>query len=253
MPLTNVAPDGDFDGGLEIDRVIPLGRWAFDAEVMKVFDNMLERSIPHYEEMRRLVFACGSQFVQPGSTIVDCGASRGEAIAPFVEKLLGIGRFICIEASEPMAESLRQRFFVGGTDSKVEIHQKDIRDFYPDVLANLTLSILTLQFIPIEHRQRLIRRIYENTAPGGALILVEKVLGADSELNELMVGLYHEHKMQHGYSREDIDRKALSLEGVLVPVTAQWNIELMEQAGFQRIDCFWRWMNFAGWIAVKPK
>ncbi|GAB7188362.1 hypothetical protein ATKI12_8193 [Kitasatospora sp. Ki12] len=29
------------------------------------------------------------------------------------------------------------------------------------------------------------------------------------------------------------------------------NVELLGQAGFQRVDCFWRWMNFAGWIAVK--
>ena len=50
---------------------------------------------------------------------------------------------------------------------------------------------------------------------------------------------------------DDIDRKALSLEGVLVPVTAKWNEELLQMAGFRQVDCFWRWMNFAGWIAIK--
>jgi hypothetical protein len=68
----------------------------------------------------------------------------------------------------------------------------------------------------------------------------------------LAVRLYHEHKMRQGYTRDAIDRKALALEGVLVPVTAQWNVELLKQAGFQQVDCFWRWMNFGGWIAVKP-
>ncbi|MFI6850424.1 methyltransferase domain-containing protein [Kitasatospora sp. NBC_00085] len=231
----------------EVDRTVPQGRWVFDEKVTQVFDNMLERSIPQYEVMRRAVFDCGSQFISRGSTIVDCGASRGEAIAPFVGALDGDGRFVCVEASDPMAHALRQRF----AGSPVEIHHRDMKDFYPEVHADLTLAVLTLQFIPIEHRQRIIRRIYEHTAPGGALILVEKVLGADSELNELMVGLYHQYKIRHGYSREDVDRKALSLEGVLVPVTANWNVELLEQAGFQRVDCFWRWMNFAGWIAVK--
>lgn len=33
--------------------------------------------------------------------------------------------------------------------------------------------------------------------------------------------------------------------------TAKWNEELLQMSGFREIDCFWRWVNFAGWIAVK--
>jgi tRNA (cmo5U34)-methyltransferase len=66
-----------------------------------------------------------------------------------------------------------------------------------------------------------------------------------------MVDLYYKMKSDNGYSQEQIERKRLSLEGVLVPVTAKWNEELLKQAGFKYIDCFWRWMNFAGWIAIK--
>jgi tRNA (cmo5U34)-methyltransferase len=234
-----------------VDHVAPEGRWTFDEEVTEVFDNMLTRSIPQYDVMREAVFATGSQFVRPGSTIIDCGASRGEAVAPFIDFLEGAGRFVCIEASSPMADSLRQRFAAECAAGSLEVQERNLKDYYPDVDADLTLAVLTLQFIPIEHRQRVMRRIYERTAPGGALILVEKLLGADADLNQLMVQLYHQNKMRNGYTREDVDRKALSLEGVLVPVTADWNIELMRQSGFSRIDCFWRWMNFGAWIAVK--
>lgn len=235
----------------EVDRVIPDGPWKFDQEVAETFDNMLERSIPQYQVMRRAVFDVGMRFVGPGSTVIDCGASRGEAIAPFVEELSGNGKFICVETSDPMADSLDARFAEERSEGVVEVHRRSLKDFYPDVDADLTLAILVMQFIPIEYRQSVIQRAYDRTRPGGALILVEKVLGADSDLNRLMVGLYHEHKLRHGYTREDVDRKAFSLEGVLVPVTAQWNVELLRQVGFRRIDCFWRWMNFAGWIAVK--
>ena len=43
----------------------------------------------------------------------------------------------------------------------------------------------------------------------------------------------------------------LDLEGVLVPVSAAMNERFLRNAGFAKVECFWRWMNFAAWIAVK--
>jgi len=83
-------------------------------------------------------------------------------------------------------------------------------------------------------------------------VLVEKVLGASAELDEAFVELFLTMKERNGYSPGEIDRKRLSLEGVLVPVTARWNEDLLHQEGFASVDCFWRHLNFAGWVAVKP-
>ena len=47
-----------------------------------------------------------------------------------------------------------------------------------------------------------------------------------------------------GILKIKLNEKRLSLEGVLVPVTSNWNIDLLKQAGFRKIDVFWRWMNF---------
>jgi tRNA (cmo5U34)-methyltransferase len=62
---------------------------------------------------------------------------------------------------------------------------------------------------------------------------------------------YHALKAAHGYTEEQIERKRLALEGVLVPVTARWNEDLLREVGFNQVECFWRWCNFAGWIAIK--
>src|SRR2546422_165117 len=103
----------------------------------------------------------------------------------------------------------------------------------------------------IEHGLRILEDIHAALLPGGAFIFVEKVIGATAALDRDFVALYHEFKRAGGYTSEEIERKRLSLEGVLVPVTARWNEELLKTAGFRQTDCFWRWMNFAGWIAVK--
>lgn len=72
-----------------------------------------------------------------------------------------------------------------------------------------------------------------------------------AELDEAFVELFLEIKKQNGYSQAQIDRKRLSLEGLLVPVTARWNVELFREKGFAAVDCFWRHLDFAGWVAVK--
>jgi tRNA (cmo5U34)-methyltransferase len=113
------------------------------------------------------------------------------------------------------------------------------------------LSILTIQFVPIEYRQEILAKAYDSLVPGGAIILVEKILGFDAHINRTFVDLYYQLKGDNGYTEEQINTKRKSLEGVLVPVTATWNEQLLQESGFKHVDCFWRNLNFAGWVGVK--
>lgn len=234
------------------DETQPGERWEFDQDVADAFDDMLGRSIPQYAEMRRIVLDVGAAFVRPGSAVVDLGCSRGEALAGFVEKFATSCSYVGVEVSPPMAEAAVRRFEEAvGAGVDVRILGWDLRDRYPSEVASLTLAVLTVQFVPIEHRLRLLRKAYEHTRPGGAFIMVEKVLGATADVDEVLVDVYYQRKLEAGYSQEAIDRKRLSLEGVLVPVTARMNEELLSGVGFRQVDCIWRSLNFAAWLAIR--
>lgn len=236
-----------------VDHTLPAGKWTFDAEVTRVFDDMLARSIPQYDVMRQAVFGVACRHVQPQTAIVDLGCSRGEALAPFVQRFGVQNRYVGVETSPPMLEAARERFRGYLACNVAEVRDHDLRGGFPPVAPapSVVLSVLTLQFVPIEYRQALVRGAYRALTPGGCLILVEKILGATADLDAAMTTLYRDLKAEHGYSREEIERKRFSLEGVLVPVTARWNEDLLTAAGFRQVDCFWRWMTFAGWVAVK--
>jgi tRNA (cmo5U34)-methyltransferase len=201
--------------------------------------------------MRALVLDLASRFQQDGTDIVDLGCSRGEAMASLLARFYGRNRFVGVEVSEPMLIAARDRFAREIDRGLVAIQHLDLRETYPQVNASVTLSVLTLMFVPLEHRARVVRDMYDHLLPGGALLLVEKILGSCPALDERMVASYYDFKRRNGYSQEEITRKRLSLEGVLVPVTAAWNEDLLRMAGFTMIDTFWRWQNFAGWVAVK--
>ncbi len=229
----------------------PKDSWEFDDSVTAVFTDMLRRSIPQYEVMRKAVFDVGCKYVQPATSIVDLGCSRGDSLAPFVNKFGSECNYLGLEISQPMLEAARERFRPEIDKGLVNIANHDLREAYPDVEASVTLCVLTLQFTPTGIRQRIIKDIFLHTKPGGVLILVEKVLGATEELTALMTDIYQQLKTGHGYSKEEVERKRLSLEGVLIPIQAKGNEKMILDAGFTQLDCFWRWMNFAGWIALK--
>ena len=224
--------------------------WVFDNEVATHFDDMLTRSIPQYEVMRDVVFRIGQEFVQAGTDIVDLGCSRGEALKPFIAKFGAANRYAGVEISAPMREQFRTNY-AGYPPSMIRLLDADLRTSYPFVDASLTLCVLTLLFVPINYRQRIMQKVYDHSRPGGAVILVEKLIGSNARTDELMVKHYHDLKAGNGYTQEEIDRKALSLEGVQVPVTAAWNEDLLRSAGFTRSECIWRWMNFAAWVGIK--
>ena len=232
------------------DEVMPDGAWSFDADVAKVFDDMLARSIPQYEVMRKLCFDLARKYQKRDTHIVDLGCSRGEAMAELIYEYGINNQFVGVEVSEPMRQAAENRF-QGLIPTCVNIRDIDLRYDYPQVSASVTLCVLTLQFTPIEYRLKILRNIYQHIIPGGALIIVEKVLGSSAGIDNNMVDIYYDLKRKNGYTEDQIQRKRMSLEGVLVPLTARWNEEMLQSAGFGEVDCFWRWMNFAGWVAVK--
>lgn len=225
-------------------------RWEFDESVTNVFDDMIARSIPQHETMRGLVFDLGSKFVHPQTDIVDLGCSRGEALIPFMTRFGAHNRYVGIEVSEPMLTAAKERF-AQWPPSIVRLLPTDLRQSYPAVDASLTLAVLTLMFIPINHRNRIIADVAASTRPGGAFVVVEKLIGSSATFDQLFVDRYHRMKAENGYSREEIDRKALALEGVQVPVTERENIRLLRENGFRYVETCWRWCNFAMFLAIK--
>lgn len=242
--LTNVIGGGRMT---EVkDNVNPTGKWEFDDEVARCFDDMLERSIPDYENMRRLVYAVGRHFAEKGNAVMDIGCSNGNAALPFVKSFPN--DFILCDVSESFLDLCRMGF---KSFPNVDIRNHDLRNGVPDVRCSLILSILTVQFTPIEYRHKIIQSVYDHLEHGGAFIFVEKLLGSTFDIDSILVDEYYDMKREHRYTNEQIQSKRKSLEGVLVPVTEKWNLEMLERAGFEKVECFWRYLNFAGWVAIK--
>lgn len=235
------------------------GSWRFDKGVADQFDEHFANSIPNYADLRRFVTeAAGWQIdrfanASQSPHVVDLGASRGGALQPIVDRYGARARYTAVEIADPMRELLTERFDGYINAGIFKVRDDDLREGYPSEIgmAHVVISVMTLMFVPIEHRQRLLMGIARQLHSGGILIIAEKVLPAGGELDQLMNETHLKGKVDRGYAEEEVRRKALSLEGVLVPLTARFNEELILQNGFSVIDVCWAYGPFRGWVAVK--
>lgn len=235
------------------DEIIPGQEWSFNEEVANVFDDMLARSIPGYENMRDTVVKMISPVITNGGHILDLGCSHGEMIAKLI-KDFGSSlyvNYVGVDSSTAMVSKARKRF---SDDERVTIIHADIADAEMQRLRyDAVLSILTLQFIPVENRQEILKQVYDSLSPNGCFILVEKVLGESWVGQDHLVSVYHQMKKDNGYSQEQVETKRASLQNVLVPLRTSENIRMLKSAGFSVVQPFWQNLNFVGIYASKEK
>ena len=80
------------------------------------------------------------------------------------------------------------------------------------------------------------------------MLVSEKVIHHQPNVDNALVELYFEYKRRQGYSELEISRKRDALENVLVPLTVNDNMEMLHKAGFERVELLLKWFNFATFV-----
>jgi tRNA (cmo5U34)-methyltransferase len=240
--------DASAPGG---EESAPIGDFDFGEATASVFDDMLDRSIPEYRELQRMIGELAATFAEPGTNVYDLGCSTGITLATLADAVKLPVDFVGLDYSSPMLERARARLAGLATAGRLSLVERDLNCGVEMSNASVAVLNLTLQFVRPLRRDRLIADINRGLNPNGCLILVEKVLGNDSLFNRTFIRLYYEMKRRNGYSETDIGRKREALENVLIPYRVDENIELLHRNGFNQLDIFFKWYNFCGIVAVK--
>ena len=223
--------------------------FVFDERVARVFADMLDRSVPCYRELIRLIGLIAARCLPPAGRVFDLGCSLGAVSASILARVPDPGlRIVAVDKAPAMIEGLSQRLPDAVASGRIAPCCADL-DAVDIGGADLVLLNLTLQFLPPAHRLGLLRRIRDGLAPGGLLLLVEKVTWPQPGPDALMAGLHADFKRANGYSELEISRKRAALERVLVPDGIDRHEARLREAGFQRIERFFQCLNFVGWLA----
>lgn len=251
------------------------GSFRFDERVVEVFPDMINRSVPGYALIVPMIGQLARRYVKPHSTVHDLGSSLGAATLAIQDALQGRDdlhdvRLIATDNSPAMVSRFRalleERAAAAGlADPSTEeaavkrqampphpvtVNCADVRDIE---LRDASLVVLnfTLQFLALEERDRLMRRISDGLQPGGVLVLAEKIRFIDEGEQQRQTDWHHDYKRLQGYSDMEIARKRTALEAVLTSELEATHRERLQRAGFRRVTRWFQCFGFCAWLAEK--
>lgn len=231
------------------DQVMP---FEFNEDVAMVFDDMVSRSVPFYNEVHSILLDILDRTYSGKGPIVDLGCSTATTICLMDKHLKNKGfspKFIGVDNSEPMVKKALEKLKNEDVTS-AEIQCTNISDFQLPP-SEVVIMNYTLQFISKEKRPQVLSSIFNALQEDGIFLLAEKIVSTESDINDLMIELYYDFKRRNGYSELEISQKREALENVLVPLTPKEQINNLKSAGFEKVEMLFRWYNFCCYLCKK--
>jgi len=236
-------------------KMTQIDDFRFDDKVARVFQDMIQRSVPGYGMLLQAITLIAERYVPKDGTIYDLGCSLG-AVAFAIRDYFGNQRqrscrIIAVDNSTAMLQACHQQLDrTAPGPCSIEFKLLDIQQL-PIHQASLVILNFTLQFIDPLQRHAMIERIYRGLLPGGALVLSEKIAATDNRSGDTWTDLHHRFKKAQGYSELEIAQKRSALEKVLIPESLPVHQQRLHAVGFAHVTPILQYFNFVSMLAVK--
>lgn len=236
---------------LYTEKISKISDFKFDDAVADVFPDMLKRSIPGYNALINLIGTSSRVIVKSGTHVYDLGCSLGAVSAAVKSHCKNINYHgIAVDNSEAMTNRCRDMLGCNTKSYAIDVICDDVCNIQ---IHNASLVVLnfTLQFIPVDDRASLLKKIYNGLNPGGVFVLSEKIVSENPEEQKRIKVLYDNFKRANGYSELEISQKREALENVLIPETYETHNTRLKSCGFNKIHKWFHMLNFVSIISEK--
>jgi SAM-dependent methyltransferase len=209
---------------------VPSSEWTTPECVARYLNRADE--FPHRAEGESVLF---EHVPKDARRVLDIGTGDGRLLA-----LLGSSRpeiaGVGIDFSEVMLDAARKRF---ADDDRFELVQHNLIEPLP-VLGRFDAVISSFAIHHLEHERKraLYGEIFGLLEPGGVFANFEHVASATQRLH-----LAFFHAIGEPIENEDPSDRLLD-----VPTQLEW----LRALGFDDVDCYWKWLEMALLVGVKP-
>ncbi len=217
----------------------------FDA-IAKVYDENRKKFIPCFDDYYLTTVRFLSSSIPSPKTILDLGAGTG-LLSKFLYDEFPNAKFSLVDVSGKMLEVARKRF---EGFPNFEFSSLDYTRNLPNRKFDLIASALSIHHLEDGDKRALYRNVLEHLESGGTLVNIDQFNADTAEMNALYESYWVNSIRASGLSEQEFERwqarKALDRENTVDETKA-----LLSDAGFQVVECIYRFMKFAVVIARK--
>ncbi|MDQ4072036.1 MAG: class I SAM-dependent methyltransferase [Actinomycetota bacterium] len=189
-------------------------------------------TVPHRAEGETVLL---EQLPLGARRILDLGTGDGRLLA-LVRADRPASAAVAVDVSEPMLERARERF----ADQPVELLHHDLAEPLPDLgRFDTVISSLAIHHLEDERKRSLYAEVFTGLEPGGVFANFAHVASHTPRL----------HRRFFEAIGEPLEREDPSDRLVDVETQLRW----LREIGFDDVDCYWKWLELALLIGVKPE
>ena len=224
--------------------------WVFNKNVAKTFDLHVKQSLPFYDSVQKYISSLSEWFIKDNSNIYDLGCSTGETaknIFAFNRKRKIKYNYIGLDNSPQMIKLAKQKI----KNKNIKFKTTDINKITFKKNSDLFICLLTLPFLKLNERKKLLKKVYNSLKVGGALIFVDKIYSENPLVQDIFTQILFDSKIENKLTTTQILNKAKSLRGSMNLYQQPEIIKFCQDVGFKKNDVFFKWFNFVAIISIK--
>lgn len=222
----------------------------FFGEISGAYDSIARRGMPRYEEMLETVAAC---LPDGPSDLLELGCGTG-ALTRLLAERYSDATLRAVDAAPEMIERAQARLVAAGVatagmiaDTSFEVARFEALSLpersYDLIAANMSLH-------HVEDKQPFYTRLRLALRPGGLLVFGDELKGAHAYIEERHRDAWLEFARLPGHLSEDeVAEIVRHSEEIDHYETLPRQMELLRAAGFDPVDCVWRYLNYAVFVA----
>jgi len=207
------------------------------------YDIKIEKQIPKYREMREVIVSLLPFKKDASIRVLDLGIGTGNLSLKLLQKF-SKADIVGVDKDKDMLKIALKK--LRRLTSKIKLVRGNFGDFLPEGKYDAVVSLLSIHHLTDSQKRKLFKRIYQILKPKGIFANGDFVISHSKYVNRKSAKIEQAFMESQGMKEPGLlTRKGEVCAEDDIPTTVENQIKWLKEAGFNEVDCPWKYFSYA--------
>jgi len=216
-----------------------------DPAAVAAYAEVPQRNVPGWADMLRMAELLLAERVPEGGEVLVVGAGGGLELKRFAQMHPG-WRFVGVDPAHEMLKLARAT--LGPLASRVDFREGYV-DAAPAGPFDAATCLLTLHFVPVEERRRMLEEIRRRLRPGAPFVVAHLSFSQVPGERDAWLDRYAAFVASSGVDPAKARAASEAVRSQLPILSPEQDEAMLRDAGFSGVRLFYAGFAFRGWVS----